>query len=39
MDSMTDFVLLLVALALAGFYFMGGARKVIDWIMKRLFEE
>ena len=39
MNSATDFLLLLVALALSGFYFMKGARKLINWIMKILFED
>ncbi len=39
MNSGTDFILLLIALALVGFYYLKGARRVIDWIMKKLFED
>jgi len=39
MDSMTNLILLLIALVLAGFYYMKGARRVINWIMRRLFDE
>ena len=39
MDSMTSLILLLIALALAGFYYMGAAHRIIDWIMKKLFED
>ena len=39
MNSSTDLILLLIALALVGFYYMGGTRRVIDWVMKKLFED
>ena len=39
MNSTIDFLLLLVALVLVGFYYLKGAKRIIDWIMKKLFED